>query len=71
MVVYFVLHTIWPAPITPSDLTSAARTAEVEQKFRATAGPLRRETKRIVEVIMAAAFSRAMGKINKRNEGGK
>lgn len=71
MVLYFVLHTIWPAPTTPSDLTSAARTAEVEQKFRATVGPLRRETKRIVEVSMSAAVSRAMGKINKRSEGGK
>lgn len=66
-----MLHTIWPAPITPSDLTSAARTAEVELKFRATAGPLRRETKRIVEVSMAAVVSGAMGKSNKGSEGGK
>lgn len=63
-----MLHTIWPAPTTPSELTSAARTAEVEQKLRATAGPLRRETKRRVEVSMAAVISGTMGK---RTKGGK
>jgi len=45
--------TIWPAPITPRDLTSAALVAAVELKLRAATGPLR-QTERREEANMTA-----------------